>query len=156
MIFALDLAQGASVGPGGYTNDFSTRPLTADWATGSRSGSSTDTYTPDTEVNTAVTASNVNTQVGASTAAPPTQNALATWSSTGLYIQTRPTGNRATLLMAEFINDTGTNATEIALSYSFTIAAGGTVEDTDKGNRVYYSLSGLPGSWINLPALNTL
>src|SRR5207237_8982348 len=34
------------------------------------------------------------------------------------------------------------------------IAAGGPAEDEGKGTRVYYSLTGLTNSWINLPSLN--
>ena len=70
----------------------------------------------------------------ADAANPPAANANAVWSSTGFYLQTRPTGNRYTVLMGKFMNDSGTNATEIGLSYLFTIAAGGTGEDAGHGH----------------------
>jgi hypothetical protein len=57
--------------------------------------------------------------------------------------------------MAKFVNNTATNATEIRISYLFTIAAGGIAEEATRGNRAYYSPTGLPGSWVNLAALNT-
>src|SRR5262245_63656284 len=148
-------AKGALVGSNGYTNSFSTQPLAADWAMLNLAGDPLDVYTPDAEVNANISAGGVTTQTMADGGNPPAANASATWSSSGLYLQTRPTGNRATVLMGKFVNDTGTNATQIALSYVFTIAAGGVTEDIGKGTRVYFSLTGTPNSWANVPALNT-
>jgi len=85
---------------------------------------------------------------------PPGASPVATWSSSGHYLQTRPTGVRYTALMGKFLNNTGTNATQVTLSYSFKITLGGNAEDAGKGTRVYYSLTGLTNSWTNLPALN--
>jgi hypothetical protein len=59
------------------------------------------------------------------------------------------------VLMGKFVNNTGTNATQIALSYLFTIAAGGVPEESGKGTRVYFSLTGQANSWTNVPGLNT-
>src|SRR6185503_14919673 len=47
----------ATVGPDGYANGFSTQPPATDWATLSIPGAGTDTYDPDAEVNTSVSAS---------------------------------------------------------------------------------------------------
>src|SRR5262245_26571028 len=88
--FLACMAPAASVGPAGYTNDFSSRPLAADWATASRVGNSLDAYDSDADVNANVSALAVNAQVVASTANPPSQNGSATWSTNGLYLQTRP------------------------------------------------------------------
>ena len=146
----------AIVGPTGYNNAFGTQPPAADWATYSASGGGSDSYVMDTDVNTAITASLVAAQTTSNPNDPATQFATATWSSAGLYLQTRATGNRYTVLMGKFVNNTGTNATQIALSYLLTIAgAAGTAEDAGLGTRVYYSLSGVANNWTNLSTLNT-
>ena len=148
-------ATAATVGPAGYTNGFNVQPLATDWATLNISGNGPDPCPPDVEVNASVSAGGVTAQTVFDTGNPPAANARAVWSSAGLYLQTRPTGNRATVLMGKFVNNTGTNATQITLSYSFTIAAGGVTEDLGKGNRVYFSLTGQANSWTNIAALNT-
>jgi hypothetical protein len=154
LLFAAVHATAATVGPAGYTNGFNVRPPATDWATLSISGGSGDAYTPDAEVNASVTASGVTAQTVFDAGNPPVANASAVYAA-GLYLQTRPTMNRATVLMGKFVNNTGTNATQIALSYLFTIAAGGVPEENGKGTRVYFSLTGQANSWTNVPALNT-
>ena len=120
---ALLIANGvraASVGPGGYTNDFSAQPAAADWATFSLTGAAAD-LTAATGMDTAVqavAASAITSQVGADTGNPPAANALALWSSAG-YLQTRPTGNAATLLMCSLVNNLGANAATVTVGYSF-------------------------------------
>src|SRR5678816_49531 len=130
------------------------RPAT-DWATVSIAGAGGDTYELDPDVNASITAGGVMTQTSPGTGDPATQNALAVWSATG-FLQTRPTGNRYTALMGKFVNNTGTNATRITISYVLTIAGTAATEDAGKGTRVYYSLNGTTNSWINLPAFNTV
>jgi hypothetical protein len=146
--------QFTSVGPAGYINGFETQPAT-DWATLSIAGAPTDTYNPDAVVNASVSAISVAARTAFDAGNPPVANANAVWSSAGLYLQTRPTANLATVLMGRFLNNTGTNATQIALSYLFTIAASGATEEIGMGTRVYFSLTGQANSWINVPALNT-
>ncbi len=146
----------ASVGPAGYTNGFSAQAPTTDWATLNIAGGSTDNYNPDAEVNASVSANGVTAQTVFDAGNPPVANANAVWSSTGFYLQTRPTGNRATVLMGKFVNNTGTNATQIRLDYLFTIAAGGASEENGRGTRVYFSVTGQANSWTNVPALNTI
>jgi len=155
LLAAAGCAEAANVSSTGYTNAFGTQPPATDWATLSIAGSGTDNYDPDTEVNANITASAVSTQSALDAGNPPAANANAVWSSSGLYLQTRPTGNRATALMGKFLNNTGTNAAQIGLSYTFTVAAGGTTEDLGKGTRVYFSLTGAANSWNNVAALNT-
>ena len=145
---------GAVVGPGGYTNSFGSRPAAADWATFSRSGGSGDIYDVDTDVNANITAAGVATQTTAVAADPPGTAALATWSSVGFYLQTRPTSVRYVALMGKFLNNTGTNATQVRISYLYTLAGSGPAEDTGKGTRVNYSLTGQLNSWTNIPTLN--
>jgi lysophospholipase L1-like esterase len=148
-------APGAVVGPGGYANSFSTQPPSADWAMLNIAGDPVDIYNPDTEVNASITAGVVTAQTISDTGNPPNANAMAMWSSTGLYLQTRPTGNRATVLMGKFVNQTGSNVTQIAVSYRLMIAAMGAVEESGRGTRAYFSLSGLLNSWTNVPSLNS-
>src|SRR6185436_13225245 len=102
-------ASAAVVGPAGYTNQFGTRPPAQDWATLSITGAPTDTYNPDAVVNASVSAIGVAAQTVSDGGNPPVANASAVWSSAGLYLQTRPTGNRASVLMGKFVNNTGTN-----------------------------------------------
>jgi hypothetical protein len=154
--FATLDASGASVGPAGYINDFAVQPAAADWSTLSRAGAGGDTYDSDTEVNATITSAAVTAQTTSNAGSPPVQLGTATWSSTGLYLQTRPTGNRFLVLMGNFVNDTGTNASEIRVSYLLTIAGNTSPEDAGKGTRVYYSHSGEANSWTNLAELNNL
>ncbi len=161
-LLCLDIhSQAAVVGPAGYTNDFSVQPVAADWATLSRNGAGNDTYDLDADVAT-ITAAGVTARTSVATADPAAQLAQATWSSAGFYLQTRPTGNRWTALMGKFVNNTGTNATEINLSYLFTVGppatggGGGATTAEETGTKVYYSLTGQTNSWINLAALNNI
>src|SRR5437867_1166172 len=146
--------QAASLGPAGYTNDFSVQPAAADWSMLSIPGAATDVNTPgqiDNEVQMNA-ASAVNGQTVAVAANPPDFNSSATWSSTGFYLQTRPTGNRLTLLMCTLVNGLGGTASQVIISYDFTIVA--PAGDEIPGHNTYYSLTGAPGSWVPIPALS--
>ncbi len=147
--------QAAVVGPGGYANTFATRPMTTDWATVSRGGGGGDNYDMDADVNATMNAANITNRTVSDSGEPPTANVLATWSSAGAFLQTRPTGNRFTALLARFLNNTGTNATEISLSYLLTIGGTAANEDTGRGTHVYFSLTGETNSWSPLATLNT-
>lgn len=140
----------------GYTNNFTVQPSAADWATTSRAGGAADSYDPNSDLNANITSAAVTAPTILENTNPPAANAAATWSSVGQYLQTRPTGNRYTVLMGKLTNGTGTNATQVSISYSLVITGGGVVEEAGKGTRVYYSLTGLANSWTNLPALNTV
>lgn len=146
----------AEVVPGtGYFNGFDTQPPASDWTTFSRAGGATDSYEMDVDVNANLTAAGVTAQVGVDSGNPAAANAHAAWSSSGRYLQLRPTGNRYTVLMGRFINATGTNATQVTFAYQLTITGGGVAEEAGRGTRVYYSLSGQANSWVNIPSLNT-
>src|SRR5688572_13853525 len=135
-------AGAANVEPGiGYTNAFGTLPPAEEWATGSIAGSAQDTYDMDADVNANTSADGVTAQTTSDPGNPAAATANAAWSSTGFYVQTRPTGNRYTVLMGKFLNNSGTNATQVTVSYLSTIAGGGVAEETGRGTRVYYSLS---------------
>jgi hypothetical protein len=148
-------AQAAEVGPAGYTNDFSVQPVAADWATWSRAGNANDNYGPDTDVNSIISAAGVVSQTAVGAASPAIQLTNATWSSPGQYLQTRPTGNRYTTLMAKFVNNTGTNASEIAIGYLTAMLGAAVPEDAGLGERVYFSMSGALNSWTNLPTFTS-
>ena len=132
----------AQVGPTGYTNAFGVLPPAGDWSTFSIAGGGGDISVAaglDSAV-LAVPASSVNGAVVANATTPPDANASATWASAGLHLQTRPTGNQATLLMCTLVNNLGVDASSVTVSYDFANAAP-LQEDVD-GVRAYYSLSG--------------
>src|SRR5689334_7173508 len=145
----------ASVGPSGYANDFATQPPATDWATLSVAGAAGVQYDMDTNVNFTITGTGVTAQTAPGTGTPPAAAGTAIWHSTAFYLQTRPTGNRYTALMAKFVNNSGTNATEIRVGYDFTVVSAGVPEETGRGTRAYYSLTGLADSWVNIGVLNT-
>ncbi len=154
-ITILPLPSTVAVGPAGYTNDFSIQPAGYEFATASVAGNANDTYTADTDVNNNVRSVSTTNRPAATAGTPPAANSFAVWASAGLYLQTRPTGNRYSVLMGKFENRTGTNATEVNVSYLLTLSTPGPAEDASLGLRGYYSLSGTTGSWINIPAFNT-
>jgi len=147
-------AQAASVGPAGYTNDFSLQPSTGDWsqlAIGGAAGDVTDATGVDMQVQM-IAASAIILQTVADAGDPPVLNSNVTWSSTGFYLQTRPTGDRVTLLMCTLVNNTGGAANALRISYDFTIAAPN--GDEINGHSTYFSLTGAAGSWTLIPALS--
>lgn len=125
----------ASVGPAGYTNDFTVWPVAADWATVGVPGGGGDVYDLDTDVNTnlAYSVTGIGFQVVSNAAALPAQLTNATWSSSGGFVQTRPNGTRATVLLGKFVNNTGTNAAQIRIAYQLTLAGTAVNEDAGKG-----------------------
>jgi hypothetical protein len=144
--------QAASVGSAGYTNDFSAQPPAADWSTYPIAGGAGNVTTAaqlDAAVQT-IAASAVTAQTVADATVPSAANGSATWSSTGFYLQTRPTGINATLLMCTLVNNLGMNAGSVTISYDFAELLPVTEEVV--GQRGYYSLSGAAGSWTVIPA----
>jgi hypothetical protein len=150
-------AGAASVGPNGYTNDFSARPAATDFSTsGGVSGGSGD-ISSAADVNSLVqnlAASTITSQVTDSNQAnPPTKLATAQWTSGGsAYLVTRPTGNAASVLMATLVNNTGTNCNVLEFSYQLTV--GVSVSEEVPGQRLYYSFSTVSNSWTSLPAVS--
>ena len=152
-------AKAASVGPNGYTNSFSTRPAAADFSTyGGIPGASGDITTAaalDAYVQN-VAASDINAQVtDSSPADPPAKLGPAQWTSGGSgYLVTRPTGNRAAVLMASLVNNTGTNCNLLHFNYQLTV--GYSVTEEVPGQRLYYSFSTASNTWTSLPAVSGL
>ncbi|MEY2409392.1 MAG: hypothetical protein QOF48_2062 [Verrucomicrobiota bacterium] len=147
-------ARAASVGAGGYTNDFSVQPTAADWSSFSIAGAAADGTTAayiDGQVQT-ISAGSIVSQTVSDPTLPAAFNTLATWSSGAFYVQTRPTGNRATLLMCTLVNNLGVAANAVTLSYDFTPAAPN--GDEISGHNAYYSLSGAVNSWVPIPSFS--
>jgi hypothetical protein len=131
-------------------------PVAADWATSSRAGGVADAYDMDVDVQTNIAAAVVTTAITSSASDPAAASLRAVWSSTGLYVQTRPTGNRYTALMGKFLNASGSNVAELVISYQLTFASTTIAEEPGRGTRVYYSYTGQSNTWVNLPTLNTV
>ena len=153
----LDPARGALSITGGSPTwqTFPTVPLVADWSTAFVDGYNGSVNTA-AQLDAAVellSAAGVNTALAVTQTRPPSQNNFARWNATNQNVQIR-TGNISfTVLMATLQNDTGVNLSSLFVSYEF----GGGVFITEQipGWRTYFSLSGTPGSWQNIPALNT-
>ena len=148
------------VSPAGYTNDFSTRPAAADFATsaGVIAGASADIVTAealDAYVQN-VAASSITAQVtDSSPTDPPARLAAAQWTSAGTgYLVTRPTGNRATVILATLVNNTGTNCSVLHFNYQLTVGAAYT--ENVPGQRLYYSFSASSNAWTSLPSISGL
>ncbi len=145
--------EAASVTSAGYTNAFTTQPPASDWSYASITGDA-NTYGTVAAMDAGVQAiapNAITTQTLLDAADPPALNAAATWSSSGLYLQTRPTGNAATLLMLTLVNNMGLDPGVLSVSYDFNNAtmAG---EGLD-GHRVYYRTAA-SASWIPVPSLS--
>ena len=148
-----------SVGPSGSAIlDFATRPPAADWSTKTITGADTlfgDAAAVINAVQTNVTAATTTAQVlDFSPTNPPAQNGLASWSSGGTSVlQTRPTGNGATVLMATLTNESGSAATSLQIIYTLAESAA-TPAEQSAAHQVLYSLTGALNSWVSISALS--
>ena len=128
LLFLAANGRAANVNAGtGYTNDFSSQPLAADWTTRSfATGSGSTTGSEITTLAALHTAVQTNSaglfsaQCASATGSPPNAAANAVWASAGGYLQTRPTSAAVTLLMAKLVNNTGDNATGVHINYDYT------------------------------------
>ena len=148
-------ADAASVGLNGYTNDFSVVPAPADWS-GVSVGSSSGTISTSAGLDAAVqalSASGVTSPLASDPLDPPGAGGTPQWSSTGFYVQTRPTGVDASFLMCTLINNIGGNASGVTILYDFKTAL--PVVEEVLGHRAFYSLTGAAGSWVNIPAFSS-
>jgi len=150
-------AHGALVGPAGLTNHFGTVPAAADWSTLSIAGGtggvndSTNAFQVDTNI-AALAASSITAGLTSAPVTPPAENAFAVWSTNG-FLQTRPTFNRITVLLASLFNNTGSNVTAVHLSYLFTTNA--PITETVPGQRAYFSFSGAANSWTAIASFSS-
>ena len=101
-----------------------------------------------------VSAASITNPVVADAANPPATSVSALWSTSGLYLQTRPTGDKFLALMVTLTNNTGSDLPSFTVGYTFTQI--GVVAEEVPGHRVYFSLTGGTNSWINLPVLSSV
>lgn len=142
----------ASVGAGGYTNDFSSPLAVADFATTTIAGGSgtiANAAGLDAAV-AAMTAASITTTLPPTPVIPAPPTGTATYNSTDSNLQTRPSGVTMCVIMATLINNAGANASSVSLSYSLTQS--NIVNEEVNGVRVYYSLTGAANSWNYVPA----
>lgn len=140
--------------PLGTSQTFNTAPPASSWATRSIPGAGstfTDAAALDAVVQTN-SAADISIALPATATVPPATQANARWNSSGLYLQTRPAGNAATLLMATFINDGPAELNGLRVGYDFNTFTPGA--DQIPGHRVYYSMDGAQNSWVLIPSLS--
>ena len=152
----LPTPSGISFGATGTgTLTFDSLPAATQWATASV-GADKYAYTTGNQVDAAVTAlaaSAIANTLVSSTAALPSLNGQAVWTSGGgAFIQTCPTGIGATLLRATLVNNSGSDLNAVRVSYQYTVVSLKT-EDVP-GQHVFYSLTGAAGSWTAIPELS--
>jgi hypothetical protein len=101
----------------------------------------------------ALTAAGITRQVVSDNGNPPAAADYVTWSPTGGYLQTRPTGIKFIALMAALINNTGADQKSFQLGCTFSQQA--IANEQINGHLVYYSLTGAAKSWTNIPTLSS-
>jgi len=147
-----------SVGPGGSgLISFAALPSSAEWSTRSLAGNEL-TFTTAAALDAAVQTNSAATITTALLdgfgGVPPGQNTLASWSGGGATaLWTRPAANSATLLMATLQNNTGEDQTLATISYTLD-QSGATPAEQAPAHQVYYSFTGVPGTWVKIPALS--
>jgi hypothetical protein len=147
------------VGGANPTWTFDTAPAPADWGTGSIAGDGNtvnNAATFDTAV-AATTAASYTSAVGSSATNPPTStNALFRHNTTGLWLQSAPTGNAFNGLVATLHNGTANYFSDLAVSFNLTetTAEAGT-DGPMPGYRIYYSTTGAANSWTSLGSFST-
>lgn len=145
---------GAGAGP----LDFATAPASpADFSTLSVAGAAGDIETV-AALDAAVVmtdASTVTTALGSSATVPPSANAVFRHNTTLLLLQSHPTGNNYNLMLMKMVNAAGGTITSFTLRYDFGVANTPAAELVP-GHRVFFSVTGAPGSWQFLPSLSGL
>jgi len=137
---------------------FGTAPVQADFAGAVLRGVATtfaDATTLDAAVQTIDVSSNFfSALLTVAEAAPSTHAGAFRYNSTGRYLQARPTTggtNAASVLLGTFQNTSGGDLPNLSLSYDFAVFS--PLAGELPGFNVYYSLTGLPGSWTVIPSL---
>jgi hypothetical protein len=141
---------------GGGPLTFNTLPPASQWSYRSITGGGA-TYTDAAGITTfvnggTVTAASITTGLTTDTANPPGTSANGRWNSTLQVIQTRPTGNAATLLMGTFINNSGSTINDMDLSFTFAVYSA--LSGQLPGHEVYYSLTGNGTDWVKITSLS--
>ncbi|HEU0009246.1 MAG TPA: immunoglobulin domain-containing protein [Verrucomicrobiae bacterium] len=152
------------VGPaptGTGVQTFDALPAVSDWSTVRvpLTGGANTTYTTAAALDAAViantVAANVNVVLNMSATVPVSQNELARWNSTGLWLQTRPTIVDYAILMVTLQNDTGGNQTQLTVSYDWNQGNNIPVNEDIPGHRVFFSMDGSANSWVLIPEFST-
>jgi hypothetical protein len=142
-----------STGAGPVT--FDTLPFAVEFSTVSWPGGANGTADTAAIVNGRVQlldAGTINLPLGEATGAPPDAAGTARWASAGRYLITRPTGTFGDLLMARLQNDSGATRTAVDISYNLTVES--PVTEQISGHLVYYSQTGAPSSWLQIPGIS--
>jgi Immunoglobulin domain len=145
-----------SVGPSGsklYTFDEppSAREFSSFLWRGGNDGR-TDTITNIDAKVQLLDATNINQALTATAGTPPPVFfGPARWASQGGYLVTRPTGTAGDVILGRLRNDSGVAKSAIIVSYDLTVEFP-TIEEAP-GYLVYYSLAGVPGSWVPVPGI---
>jgi hypothetical protein len=126
------------------TFDTAVPPVT-EWSTLSVAGGSGDVTSDSTmdAMMIGIAASSISTTLGSQAGSGATGNAY--WRSSDSKLGTQPTGNKATLLMATLYNNSGSTVASVLLTYTLGVTA--TPGEQIKGHRLYWSKTGLAGSW---------
>lgn len=125
---------------------FAAVPPVAEWSTLSVAGGGADVET-DAAMDTAmglIAASSINTAILSKSGGGT--NGPGYWRSESACLETRPTGNKMTLLMAKLYNESGSTVPSVLLSYTFGLVSV-TPGELIKGQRLYWSKTGAAGSW---------
>lgn len=158
-----------SVGPlpnGTGTNPFdqAAAPATTEWASLTIAGLAADVTTPealDADVTANINATQLVTALGTTSTVSPSisRNSLARLNTGAQWLQTVPdnTNNKYVVLMATLQNNAGAEMLGVEVSYDFGLQmpADKTLKEEVPGHRVFYSLTGAPGSWTLIPSLSS-
>jgi hypothetical protein len=143
-------------GPGSGVLGFGSLPPNADWATMTWTGAAediTDAAGLDAAVQT-LDIVNIATTLGSSAPVPPQASGLARFNSNLQRLQFYPTaGVKGNVLVAKMENYSDEAINQVEVSYDFAKPVSGAEEVP--GLRVYYSLTGMPDSWVLIPELST-
>jgi len=137
---------------------FDTAPPALQWSTRTWAGANnsiSDFSGLDTAAKTN-DATTITTPLLSATGDPPADSFLGLWSSAG-FICTRPTGVAYSGLMATLVNGTASAVTGIGIRYSLHVTnmiAHPAGSEQIPGQLVYYSTTGAPGSWMQIPQLS--
>lgn len=151
-----------SVGPSGSgVIAFNSLPSQAQgWSTLSVGLSGSPAYLQPSALDIAVqslAAATVNQPLSSTaTINPPSSASTARWNSSLMRVQTRPTGNDYTVLLATMRNNTGSRAGSVTISYGFGVEGGVIPDEEIPGHRAFYSLTGASGSWQLIPGFSGL
>ncbi len=153
------------VGTGGSgtsgVRTFDSRPTVAEgWTSLSDGGGAGDfTASGTLDLDVPVHASTEFTaQVGTSgTFNPvPSDSSVFRHNTANLNLQSRPTGNAYSMLLATLSNDSGADISTITIAYDYgvLVAAARVIQEEIPGHRVFWSLTGAANSWTLIPGLS--